>query len=499
MTSTDALKNLKILAAAAVLAIVVPVGSLAGDSELPDIGSPADAVLPKSEESRLGRSIMREIRREGVIVDDPELTEYIQSLGHRLAAQVSNGDYEFNFFVIDDPSINAFALPGGYIGVHTGLIAATKNESELAGVLAHEIAHVTQRHIARAVHANQRTSLINMAMMLGAIVAAAATDAGGEAMQAAVMTSQAAQIQNQINFTRSNEYEADRVGVQTLASAGFNVNGMADFFSTLSRSAGPAAARVPEFLMTHPVHSARIAEARNRARSYTGTGQADTVGYGLARARVNWLHKREGDSAIPLPRELLTPDDDLLAYENGLLLLSSLEFEKAEQIFSRLARRNPHIITYRIGLAQSQAGNDDPVAALETFAAAQALFPRNVPLSVRYGQALIDAGKPAEAHRLLLDLFNNVPPTLDQVRLIARAAIEAGETAEAHYYMSEYNIMLGDLARSITLLQRALKLPDIQPIQIARFEARIDTVTEYLNDEQRRRLGIPKEKKPKSG
>ena len=481
------------------MAFALPTTSFAAASELPDIGSPADAVLPKSEEARLGRSIMREIRREGVIVDDPELTEYVQSLGHRLAAQVSDGESEFNFFVIDDPSINAFALPGGYIGVHTGLIAATDNESELAGVIAHEIAHVTQRHIARAVHANQRTSLIGTALMLGAVLVAAAADAGGDAVQAAVVTSQAAQIQSQINFTRSNEYEADRVGVQTLAAAGFNPHGMADFFGTLSSSAGPAAARVPEFLLTHPVHSARIAEARNRARSYSGSALPDTTGYGVARARVNWLARRDRNNPFARTEHSAATDDDLLAYEKALLLLSDLEFRAAQQIFERLVRRNPHVIAYRIGLAQSQAGNDDTAAALETFAAAQALFPRNVPLSVRYAQTLIDTGSPGTAHSLLLDLFNNVPPTTDQVRLIATAAIEAGDTAEAHYYMSEYNIMIGDLAGSITMLRRALKLPEIQPIQIARFEARIETVTEYLSDAQRRQLGLPKEKKPKTG
>ena len=251
-----------LLATVAVLASAPPA---AAEIRLPDIGSPADAVLPRTEEARLGRSIMRAIRREGDIIDDPEVTEYIQSIGHRLAAHANDGDYEFYFFVVDDPSINAFALPGGYIGVHTGLIEATRNENELAGVLAHEIAHVTKRHIARAVHANQRAGLLNLATMLGAILAAAAADAGGEGVQAAVMTGQALSVQNRIDFTRANEYEADRFGVQIMAAAGYDPNGMADFFAVMSREAGPSAARVPEFLRTHPVTSNRIAETRGRA------------------------------------------------------------------------------------------------------------------------------------------------------------------------------------------------------------------------------------------
>ncbi|MGH8168707.1 MAG: M48 family metalloprotease, partial [Woeseiaceae bacterium] len=128
---------------------------------LPDIGSPADAILSKSEESRIGQAIMRSIRASGKLVEDPQITEYVNEIGHQVASYANDGEYSFTFFVVNDPNINAFALPGGYIGVHTGLLEATRSEDELAGVLAHEIAHVTQRHIARAVHANQRQSLLS--------------------------------------------------------------------------------------------------------------------------------------------------------------------------------------------------------------------------------------------------------------------------------------------------------------------------------------------------
>ena len=464
-------------------------------SNLPDIGSPADAILPKSQEAALGRSIIREIRRQGVIVNDPELTEYVQSIGHRLAAQVNNGDFEFEFFVVDNPQINAFALPGGYIGVHTGLIEASGNEDELAGVLAHEIAHVTQRHIARAVHANQRAGLLSLATMLGAIIAATAANAGGEGIEAAIMSSQALQAQNQINFTRSNEYEADRVGVGTMAAAGFNPGGMADFFATLSRGAGPAALRVPEFLRTHPVNSARIAESRGRARDYGIVETQNSTGYDLAKARLK--ARRFSDKAFTQP--IGTSNGDFDRYAHALVLLGDLKHSEAKEIFADLVTRHPEIITYRIGLGQSLAGQDDHLGAIEILQAATELFPRNIPLSVAYGQVLIDAGRPDDAHRLLLDLFNTVPPTLDQVRLITRAAIEAGEVAEAHYYQSEYNIMLGDLVGSITMLRKALDLPELSAIQIARFEARIETVSEYLSDEQRRQLQMRKKRKARNG
>jgi predicted Zn-dependent protease len=148
------------LIALAIASLVFVSGAGADDINLPDMGSPADAILNNSQESQIGRMIMRDIRRSGKVVEDPLITEYINEIGSRIVAQTNEGDHNFTFFVVEDPRINAFALPGGYIGVHTGLIEATRNEDELAGVIAHEVAHVTQRHIARAIHANSRQSIL---------------------------------------------------------------------------------------------------------------------------------------------------------------------------------------------------------------------------------------------------------------------------------------------------------------------------------------------------
>jgi len=249
----------------ATIAVVFTSGAGADDIKLPDMGSPADAILTKSTESQIGRAIMRDIRRSGRVVEDPQITEYINEIGHRIAAQTNDGDYEFTFFVVDDPHINAFALPGGYIGVHTGLIEASRNEDELAGVLAHEIAHVTQRHIARAIHANSRQSILTTALMLGAMILGAAGGASGDVLQGAVAVAQGTAAQQQINFTRNNEYEADRIGIGAMADAGFDPHGMASFFEVLARmQSGTPDTRAPEFLRTHPVTTARIAEAKRR-------------------------------------------------------------------------------------------------------------------------------------------------------------------------------------------------------------------------------------------
>ncbi len=185
-----------------------------------------------------------------------------------------------------DERINAFALPGGYIGVNSGLLLASETESELAGVLAHEISHVTQRHIARAAYDSQRTSIMSMAAMLAALVLGAASDMGGDAMQGVVTASQALAAQRQINFTRAHEHEADRVGIELLSGAGFDPYGMASFFEKLGRRYGGSSQYVPEMLLTHPVSADRVAEARERARQLPAVTHTSSPTYALAKAQI---------------------------------------------------------------------------------------------------------------------------------------------------------------------------------------------------------------------
>jgi len=263
--------------------------AIAGGQEidLPDMGSPSDGLLSVRTEAQIGRQVYANLVSSGAVITDPELQEYIQDVGMRLVAHadIKRGQY-FNFFLVDNPVINAFALPGGYIGVHTGLLLATANESELAGVLAHEVSHVTQRHISRAVYANQRASTITLATMLGAILAGVAAGADADVIAGAVGISQGMAIEQQISFTRSNEYEADRVAVAVLANAGFDPQGLPDFFETMSRKTSSLIRDVPTFLLTHPVSADRMAETRARVRDQVVTETKESLGFELARARA---------------------------------------------------------------------------------------------------------------------------------------------------------------------------------------------------------------------
>ena len=471
------------------LAAVLAGGASADDINLPDMGSPADAILSKSTEAQIGRSIMRDIRRSGMVVEDPQITEYIHEIGHRIAVQSNDGDVDFTFFVVDDPRINAFALPGGYIGVHTGLIEASRNEDELAGVIAHEVAHVTQRHIARAIHASSRQSMLSTALMLGAVILGAA---GGDSdvVQAGLAVSQGTAAQQQINFTRSNEYEADRIGIHALTKAGFDAYGMASFFEVLSRQDMSAPdSRIPEFLRTHPVTTERISEARARATDYERINSPDSSSYGIARSRIMVNRYDTPEQAVErFERKGYDQQSDFERYGRAVAYQRDGRNREANSIFEYLADNDKKIIAYHIGLAQTQLALENYAASRETFDRAVELFPRNVPLVIHYAEALLQLGEAKQAHAILLDLLNNVPPTPEQVRLIAKAANEAGDVAESMYYMSEFRLMTGDLIGGISFLREALSLPELQEIQRIRFEARIDFIREYMSEEQLKQL-----------
>ena len=462
----------------------------AANSDLPDIGSPADSVLSRDHELQIGRSIYRSLIDTDRILSDPEIQEYVQDIGQKLATQAHDGDFQFNFFVVNDNAINAFALPGGYVGIHSGLILATNSESELAGVMAHEISHVTQRHISRAVYANQRNSILSMAAMLGAILLGAA-GGSADAITGAIATAQGVTAQQQINFTRANEYEADRVGVGVLASAGFDPEGMPDFFETLARQTGPLASQAPEFLRTHPVTVNRIAETRERAASLPRPEVQDSAGYSLTKTRIRVLTSSTPEKALEffLGEQQNPKSVGKLGTEYGIALtrMELGQYDTARDLFKGLRAAHPGIIPFYSGQANAELALGHKSQAFAIYDQAMALFPRNVPLTVHYAEALLANGDPKKAHNILLDLLNNVPPTARQVRLIALAASAAGDTAEAHYYMAELHLIKGDATMAADQLRLALSIPGLNSVQKARFNARLEQIQEWVDKEQKNR------------
>lgn len=467
----------------------------AGSNDLPDIGSPATAAISLADEYQLGRMVVRGLRDQGTILEDPEVSEYLQSLGLRLSSGANDGTYQFQFFIDRGLDINAFALPGGFVGVNAGLLLATRNENELAGVMAHEITHVTQRHIARTLVAQSRNSLVSTAAMLAAILVGAA--AGGDAAMAGIAAAQSLALQQQVTFSRSNEFEADSIGIGLMANAGFDPNGMWSFFETIQRQSGAAEAQLPAILRTHPVTTDRIAETRARAAGATSQRlYKDSLAYELTKERLRVLLTPRGQDprtyyAGTLVKEM--GNTPAVQYGKGLALMNTGAPKEALPIFSKLLAADSTVMQYHtaLGLAQLQAGSRGD--ALATFEKASRLFPRNVAVTVRYAEALMQAGQAKRAHEVLLDLFNNVPPTPEQAKLIALAASSAGDVADAYSYMAEYHIMGGDLQLAVSQLQLALSVPSITGVQRARYQARLEEILRAMPRRAFTQGGAPQE------
>ncbi len=317
---------------------------------LPDLGDVSQIELSPQMERRVGENIMREIRADSTYSDDAEITDYLNNLGYKLVAASADSRQQFNFFLIIDPQVNAFALPGGFVGINSGLILTAQSESELAGVVSHEVAHVTQRHMARMLAQQKQSTVVSIAALAVAVLAARANP---DIAQAAVAAAGASSVQSQLNYTRDHEREADRVGFQVLEKAGFDAHAMALFFERMQRSTRFYETNAPAYLRTHPITYERIADMQNRAQNLQYRQVPDTLDFQLMRAKVRSLQ----DS----PREALAFFEESLG-ERKYLSESASFANKGWVTALSLARVKQHhqrAGTRARGVAQVVAGQSD--------------------------------------------------------------------------------------------------------------------------------------------
>ena len=260
--------------------------------DLPDMGASANAILSRAEEAEYAKALVMQMRAYEVLNEDPLISAYFEDMGYRLASNSDRPDKSFTFVVLDQPVVNAFAAPGGVIALYSGLILTADDENEVAGVLAHEIAHITQQHLYRAMESQQAMTIPIALAMLALVLVAGGSP---EAIQTAVLGGQAAAMQAQIFFTRQNEYEADRIGISTLSRAGYNPAGMSEFFEKMGRKSRAMGEGPPEYLRTHPVSTSRIAEARNRAQNMPVPEPSDGKNFYLVQARLRAMTAKTPD------------------------------------------------------------------------------------------------------------------------------------------------------------------------------------------------------------
>jgi predicted Zn-dependent protease len=489
------LKSFGAFLAAAALSLSMGVGYAYGASlgddpahgapvqDLPDLGSPANAAISLEDEYQAGLSYANQIRETGIIINDPEISQYAQEFGHSLSSHADEGKHQFYYFVVREPEVNAAAIPGGFVVINSGLILATRNENEFAAVLAHETAHVTQRHIVRGILDQSHQGLITTAAMLAAILLGAAGGRNGrgnpDAIEGAILGAQSAAIQHQINYTRDNEFEADRIGIGTMAAAGYDPLGMASFFDFMSHlGPDPAFINAVQFLIDHPIPSDRVAEARDRADQIGRIHHDDSLTYLLMRERLRSV-AGEPKAALDHYNGLIRNGggkDVQERYGRDIALINVKTPTLAIPDLQALVKEYPKVTPYYGALGQAYLAAGQLKESQAVLLQAMNLFPRNVPVTIRYAETLMKSGDNKQAHLLLLDLFNVVEPTADQTRLIAKAAKDAGDIADSDAYMAEFYLMTGDLDKAYMQLQMALTTQGLDPIQRARISARLEQV-----------------------
>lgn len=459
---------------------VAPPASTAAEQQLPDLGSPATAAVSLEEEYQVGLMWARQMRAQGLVLEDPEVSAYIQEIGHSLSSHAEEGQHQFNYFVVKDPVINAFAMPGGFIAINSGLFLVTQNENELAGVMAHETAHVTQRHLVRGMIDQTHAGIASAAAMLAAILLGAAGGRSNpQAAEAGVLAAQSAAIQHQINYTRSQEFEADRIGIGTMASSGYDPLGMASMFEELERnSPDPSRVKQIEFLIDHPLSAERVAEARNRAAQIGRIHHSDSLGYRLMKERLRSLVENPQTVREYYASLLKNGGGTSIEDRYGKAIADIYAKDPAAGIpdLKALVAEYPKVNEFYGGLGQAYLANGQLKESQAVLEKALELFPRDVPITIRLADTLMHAGENKRAQMILDDLFNQVEPTPNQAKLIAKAANAAGDVADSYYYMADYYLMNGDLNMASNQLQLALGLPDLNPIQRGRISAMLADV-----------------------
>ena len=430
-------------------------GSPDAQVRLPELGDAAEAALSPADERALGEAFMREIRARLTLVDDPLVERYVQSLGYRLVASSDRRDLAFTFFVVEDDSLNAFAAPGGFIGLNSGMILATQSESEFASVLAHEIAHVTQRHIVRAIDHANRSNLPVLAGILAAILVGANN---AEAGQAAAVAAIGTTAQRRINFTRQNEMEADRVGIRILAGAGFDPRAMAGVFEKLQNTARYSP-RPPEFLSTHPVTTNRIAEARDRAERLPYRQHESSERYYLVRAKLRV--RTAGDARQVLDRLVeehstgRAQSTAANAYGQAIAMIRLGREDDARAILEDLVETYPDNLTFLDELAGNMLRSGNLPRALDLYSEGLALYPNDRILVRGHAVALNEAGRPADTLKLIDEYGRSNAIDSEMYRLRADAYQRLGRTSESRADLAEHYYLSGRLDQAIHQLRLA--------------------------------------------
>lgn len=441
---------------------------------LPSIGGGDGEELSPLMERRLGEQVMTNIRRDADYLDDLVLLDFLNQFGGTLLSSTPNarGDagYDFFFFAVRDPSLNAFALPGGFIGVHTGLLLASQTESELASVLAHEIGHVSQRHIARMIGAQKQDALLPLA---GLLLAALAARTSPDLAAAAMMGGTGLATQRQLSFGRDAEREADRVGVALLNGAGFEVNGMVSFFGRLQAAGRNRTDNLPSYLRTHPLTTERIADIEVRTRTMPYRQRVDSIDFAFVKARARVLQNEspQGQRDAAAYFEDLAKQGSraqVLGARYGLAMIALRQRDAAkakslvDAIHAEMARQ-PALPTSSVMKSMDidmLLASGEAAKALDVSEEGRNRFPLSRALTMRHADVLLAAGRKDDAVAFLRDQAQIYRTDAGVQRALARAYAEQGKQALQHMTLAEHYALMGALPAALEQLRIARGSPD---------------------------------------
>ncbi|KPV41117.1 hypothetical protein AN478_04220 [Thiohalorhabdus denitrificans] len=458
---------------AGLLALAPP----AAADQLPSLGSQSGGALTATQEQQIGQEFLAQARRELTFVEDPEVLGYVRAIGHRIAAQTDFDAYPFHFYVVEDPSLNAFAVPGGHIFLHSGLIEATDSAAELAGVLAHEIAHITQRHLARQVAASQETQLQSLLLVLAGVMAG--MQGQGEAAQALVAGASAYSQQEMLSYSRSHEHEADRLGVGYLARSGFEPEGLPAFLEELQNWSSLQGQAPPAYMSTHPLTRDRISDARNRASRMRAAAESTPLGEGTyqrVRARVQAVTAESPEQAYRRFAEQVEDDPQDQAARYGLSLAARFtgRTEEALDLLRDLIEQAPEEVAYRGSLAEALLEAGRPEEAIRSLRAALERRPGAPELREQLGRAQLAAGDAEAARDILKEVTRDHPRRASSHRALGEAYSRLGDSIRAHRAEAEARWIAGQRAEALQQLRLAERLAQEQGSdQLGQIQARI--------------------------
>lgn len=465
------------------LALMVAAASLSsiaqtGRVELPELGNSASDVLSTAEEREYADNLIRQLRAYDLLVEDPLISDFFSDMGFSLAANSDQPDANFTFVVMDQDVINAFAAPGGVIALHSGLILLAETQDEVAGVLSHEIAHITQLHMYRAFEKGKTMNILAMLAMMGVILA---SGGDGDAVTGAVVGAQALAAQAQINFTRHNEVEADRVGIRTLAASGYDPQGMADFFQRMSQQTRANGEGPPEFLRTHPVSVNRIAEAENRIHNLPEIEKSDGRQFYIVQARLRALLERNPNKAIEYFESELAKDLEPARRTGNLYGLAmarqrNAEYDEAGAIFSQLLEQHPFELAFQLQMARLHLDTGKQKQAIDALETLHHSFPGNRAIAYEYARALLEQDTPEFSNKASTVLKRQLVSRPDDPALYAlygQAASQAGDDVRATEAIAESYYQRGGTEEAITQLESLERRADLDYYQRARVSARL--------------------------